>query len=629
MASSPAAASSRPTARRRRGRGRPAPWWGEGPPPHERWPGVTIEIRAVWSKKRERWESPDGRYYFDEAAADKACDFFPTFLSHHIGEHAGQPFELLDYQRALIIRPIFGWKRATTGLRRFRFLFAFLPKGNGKSPLGSGIGLYLALCDDEPAAEVYAVAGDKDQAKVVHETAKVMVEESADLLELCQVLRDSIYCPKGRQSYKVLSADAPGKHGKRPHGVILDELHNQPNRDLFEALRKSLLKRRQPLFVMLSHAGDDDESICYEEYEYSKRLLSGTGSDESYLPVIFEAGPKDDWTKRRNWEKANPGFGITINPEIFEAECRAAQEEPRKRNDFLRFNLNRWVGQAVAWLPIEWWDERCAAELQDGHLQQLRCAAGLDMAQKIDFASFVIDFIEFLERGGEEIEVVTGEEGQAREVVSLSLNYRIYSRAWYWLPEDTLREREKESGLPLTLWREQGHLVATSGGSIDYDRVYRDITQKIAPRFPLLKQGEIGYDPAFATDIANRLRDRGGFTTVEVLQNYKHFSEPSQVFEALVKSGRWQHDGHPILRWNVENVAVKRDDAGRIRPVKPRRASKRIDGVVAAIMGLSRLMVQPERKRSRYEDDDPRVLDLEELQRREEERARGGQGARP
>jgi phage terminase large subunit-like protein len=171
--------------------------------------------------------------------------------------------------------------------------------------------------------------------------------------------------------------------------------------------------------------------------------------------------------------------------------------------------------------------------------------------------------------------------------------------------------------------------VATSGGSIDYDRVYRDITQKIAPRFPLLKQGEIGYDPAFATDIANRLRDRGGFTTVEVLQNYKHFSEPSQVFEALVKSGRWQHDGHPILRWNVENVAVKRDDAGRIRPVKPRRASKRIDGVVAAIMGLSRLMVQPERKRSRYEDDDPRVLDLEELQRREEERARGGQGARP
>lgn len=604
-------------------RGPRVPWWGPGPAPHRRWPGVTIEIPATWAAARQRWEMPDGAYYFDAEAADKACDFFPTFLTHHQGEWAGQAFELGDYQR-ILVRAVFGWKRTSDGLRRFRKVFLFVAKGNGKSPLGSGIGLYLALCDEERGAEVYAVASDKDQARIVHDSAKVMVEQSADLGALCEVLRDSIYCPQARSFYKVLSADSAGKHGVRPHGVVFDELHAQRDRDLFEALERSLVKRRQPLLLMLSHAGDDDEGICAEEYEYAKRVLSGTIRDETYYPMVFEAGPKDDWALPATWAKANPHLGITVKRDGFEAACRAAQEEPRKRNDFLRFHLNRWVGQALAWIPVEWWDERCRTEFRDQDLVTLACAAGLDMAQKIDFAAFVVDCIEFLPQQKDVLEVVVGEEGQERQTVSMSLNYRVYSRAFYWLPEDSLRERERESGLPLSVWRDQGHLVATSGASIDYDRVYRDITEKIAPRFPLLKQGQIGYDPAFATDIANRLRDRAGFTTVEVLQNYKHLSEPCQVFEALVKAGRWRHDGHPVLRWNVENVAVKRDDAGRIRPVKPRRGSRRIDGVVAAIMGLSRLIGQPERKRSRYEEHDPRVLDVEELRAEEARRIEEG-----
>jgi phage terminase large subunit-like protein len=573
-----------------RGR-RPAPWWGDGPPPHERWPGVTIKIPAVWSAKNKRWESPDGRYYFDAAAADKACDFFPTFLTHHIGEFAGQSFDLLDYQRLLIVRPVFGWKRTSDGTRRFRYVFLFVPKGNGKSPLGSGLGLFLALCDDEAGAEVYAVAGDKDQAKVVHESAKVMVEQSADLMELCEVLKDSIYQPQSRSFYKVLSSDAAGKHGRRPHGVIFDELHNQRNRDLYEALRKSLLKRRQPLLFMLTHAGDDDETICYEEYEAAKRVLSGTSRDEAFLPVVFEAGDKEDWSKPKVWKKTNPGFGLTINPGMFAAECQAAQDEPRKRNDFLRFNLNRWVGTAVSWVPVEWWDA-CQKPIDEQQLVTLACAGGLDMAQKIDLASFVAAFRQPLEEAIK-VEVVAENEAGQEERHELSLNYRVYVRPFFWLPEATVRDREREGFTLYRTWEEAGLLTVTEGASIDYDRVYKDIV-KIAERYPLLKQGEIGYDPAFATDIAARLRDKAGLKTVEVLQNYSHMNEPCHVFEALVKAGRVVHDGHKVLRWNVENVAVKRDDAGRVRPVKPRRATKKIDGVVATLMGLSRLMAVPE-----------------------------------
>jgi phage terminase large subunit-like protein len=592
-----AAVAPKPRPKRRRApAAAAAAWWGEGPPPHERWPGVTIAIPATWSKDRKRWESPDGRYYFDVEAADKACDFFPTFLTHHIGEFADRAFELLDYQRALIVRPLFGWKRVIDDTRRFRFLFGFLPKGNGKSPLGSGLGLFLTLCDEEPAAEVYAIAGDKDQAKIVHESAKIMVEKSADLLELCQVLRDSIYVTSSRSFYKVIASDAGGAHGNRPHGVIFDELHNQPNRDLFEAMRKSLVKRRQPLFLIFTHAGDDDEGIAYEEYEHAKRVLDGTSADESYLPVVFEADAKEDWTQEAVWHRVNPAFGVTINPSMFAAEARAASEEPRKRNDFLRFNLNRWTGQAEAWIPIEWWDDNPIIDTTDlelaAALGKLEAAAGLDCAQKIDLFSFVVTLRRPTKAPALKVAIVgeTPEGEPTEEFREISLNFEVIPFAFFWLPEETVREREKDGISSYRAWAQAGHLTITEGATIDYERVYRDITTKIVPRFPMLKQGKVGYDPAFATDIAGKLRDKAGLTTFEVLQNYSHMNEPCQVFEGLVKARHVPHEVNPLLRFCVENVVVKRDDAGRIRPVRPKKGHKKIDGQVATLMGIKGLM---------------------------------------
>lgn len=602
--SSPAVASRART--RKRKTARPAsylePWWGKGAAPHVRWPGVTIEIPAKKvrvsiknpetgeTEKGWEWRSPDGRYYFDRQAADRACDFFSSFLIHHIGEFAGEPFNLLDYQRMLIVRPLFGWLRRSDDRRRFRTNFSFLPKGNGKSPLGAGLGLYLMMCDGEPAAEVYAVAGDKDQAKIVHESAKIMVEESADLSDRCDVLRDSIYYGENRSFYKVLAADAAGAHGFRPHGVIFDEMHNQKNRDLYEALRKSILKRRQPIFCILTHAGTDDEGICYEEYEHAKQVVQGHSTDESYLPVMFELGPKADWTKVSNLKKVNPGWGVTINPEILEADCKTAQEEPRKRNDFLRFHTNRWTNQATAWLPIEWWDDNCAGAVPPvSELLNYPSALGVDMAQKIDLAACVLVFrLPLLDEPAQEIEV-TAEEGGDFIKRTHSLNYRIAILPHFWLPEETLHERVRKDHVPYHEWNAEGLLHRTPGAIIDSESIVREIAVQMPKRYPKIKQSEVGYDPAFATEIAVQLQGHG-FTTVEILQNYTHLSEACQVFEALVKAGRVLHGGHRVLRWCVENVAVRRDDAGRIRPVKPKKIAKRIDGVVATIMALSRLI---------------------------------------
>jgi phage terminase large subunit-like protein len=253
--------------------------------------------RGEWTG--ERWESPCGRFYYDQAESDKALDFFPAFLVHHMGEFAGKPFVPMPYQELLLTRPIFGWKRVDSGTRRFQSVFAFLPKGAGKVPWGAGTGLYLTLCDGEAAAEVYAVAGDTKQAKIVHDNARIMVEESPDLLEMCEVLRDSIYHAGSRSSYRVLSSDASTKHGFRPHGIIFDEIHNQKDRNLFEALTKSMKKRRQPLLITITHAGEEDEGIAYEEYEYAKRVLSGTVKDDTALPVIFEATSETTGPTRR------------------------------------------------------------------------------------------------------------------------------------------------------------------------------------------------------------------------------------------------------------------------------------------------------------------------------------------
>jgi len=580
--------------RRKRARAPSKGWWGNGPDPADCWPGVTIQIQAKWVASRKRWETKDRRYYYDSDAADRAAEVFPEMLEHHKGgEFAQQPFNLLPYQEFLVIRPLFGWKRVSDGLRRFRKVFLAVPKGNGKSPLGAGIGLYLAFCDDEPGAEVYVAASDRDQAAIVFDTSRYMVEANQDLNELANVYRRSITVPSTNSVYKVLSSEVRTKHGPNIHGLIVDEFHAQPTRDLYETLYRGTVKRRQPVVFIPTTAGDDDESICFEEWEYAKQVIDEPARDVTYLPVIFEASKDDDWKDPEVLARVNPGLGVTVKLDALNAERTAAQNEPRKLNDFLRFHLNRWTNQATAWIPIDWWDN-CKSKLDLDALASLQVFGGLDLAQKYDLAAFVLVFVQPHEGAPLEVETVGGDPWVDEEPVTraMSLNFDISIVPYFWIPEDTMREHIKTDRVPYDQWRDRGLLTATKGNVIDHDRILRDIAGPITERFPLLAGAEIGYDHAFATQLAVQLQGHG-YTMVETPQNYLHFSEPCHIMEAMVKGGRVHHDGHRVLRWNVENVAVRRDDAGRLRPVKPRRAAKRIDGVVAALMGLARAMVSP------------------------------------
>lgn len=559
-------------------------WWGHGLAPTERWPGVTIPISDA-----------GGRYRFSAEQADKVCAFFPRYCSHSKGAFAGQPFEPLDYQKQLILRPLFGWLRAD-GLRRFQKAFIEIPKKNGKTQLVAGLALYMLLCDNEPGAEVYVAAADRDQARILFAAAKAMVEANPALARRCVPYRNSIVRADDPTAFfQVLSSESKTKHGPNIHCLIIDELHAQPDRELHETLTRGVIARRQPLIIEITTAGDDDESICFEEYEYAKRVLSGTVEDESFLPVIFEAADKEeDWQSPELWQRVNPGLGVTIPMEQMERAAREAANEPRKRNDFLRYHLNRWTNQATAWIPLEWWDACQDDMFTDADLSGLACCAGLDLAQKWDLAAFVVVFRRYLSaHDATTVEVQAEEPNGAITPKKIALNYELFVRPFFWIPENTLRQHERQDRVPYGHWLEKGLVTVTEGDVIDYERIYTDITTKILPRFPLLKQGAIGYDPAFATDLATKLRDVAGLQTIEILQNYKMLSEPSQIIEALLKGKRVHQDGHRVLRWNWENIAVRTDDAGRIRPVKPKRSSKRIDGAVAMIMGNHALSLQP------------------------------------
>jgi len=558
-------------------------WWGGGPAPWVRWPGVSLRIEARWVAERARWETPDRRYYYDPEQAAIGVDFFPEFLVHYKGEFNGHPFVLRPDQDLLVVRPLFGWMRVEDGFRRFRKLFYAVPKGNGKSPLGAGLALKLTFADKEPGAEVIAAAADRDQAAIVFDTARVMVESSEDLDEMATIYRRAIEMPATRSYLRVVSADVKSKHGPNIHGLIFDEFHAQPTRELYETLYRGTVKRRQPLTAMLTTAGDDDESICMEEWDYARQVITDPARDETYLPVIFEASKDDNWKDPKVWARVNPGFGVTVKADAIAAECQAAQNEPRKLNDFLRYHMNRWVNQATAWIPTDWWDA-CEGTVDEAALVELPVFGALDMAQKYDLAAFALVFPQRLEEPALAVEVVGGQDPQP-EKRTLSLNFAITVVPFFWIPEDTVLEHERTDRVPYRQWAAQGLVTLTPGAMIDENRIVADITGPITARFPRLRETLIRYDPAFATSIANQL-GAAGYRCAELLQNYRYLSEPSHVFEALVRARRVRHSGHRLLRWNVENVSIRSDDAGRIRPVKPRRRAKRIDGVVSTVMAL-------------------------------------------
>ena len=522
----------------------------------------------------------DRVYHFDAAAADRAADFFPEMLRHVKGEWSGRPLVLQPWERD-IIRAIFGWKRED-GLRRIRRVYIEIGKKNGKSTLAAGIGALLTFADNEPGAEVYSAAADREQAAIVFELAHQMVERSPVLARRAMTYRRAIVVPATASSWKVLSSDAPTKHGFNCHGIIFDELHTQPNRDLWDTLTAGVGARRQPLVVALTTAGYDRNSICWEIHDYAVRVRDGLYQDDEFLPVIFAVDEKADWRRVRNWKKANPSLGVTPKLEFLKAECKRAQETPGYENTFRRLYLNQWTEQAHRWLDMARW-RAFAGTVDASALVGKPCYGGLDLSTTRDLTAFAALF-------PEQTTVGEGEDEQTQII------YRLLMK--FWLPEAGLRDRCDRDRVPYDLWAKQGLITLTPGDVVDYARVRIDINE-FGASHPVQ---EVGYDRWNASQLVTELQ-HDGFTMVPIAQGMASMSAPSREFETLLICKRLHHGGNPVLEWMASNVAADQDANGNIMPRKGKSA-QRIDGIVAAIMALARAMVQGRVIKSVYETEE-------------------------
>lgn len=499
--------------------------------------------------------------WFDAEAADRACEFFVRFLRHTKGEWAGQPYELLPWQRDQVIRPLFGWKRAD-GTRKFRTAYIEIPKKNGKSTLGAGIALYLLYADREPGAEVYSAAGDRDQAAIVFETAKTMVELSKPLRRRAAIYRRSIVVRQTRSSYHVLSADVPTKHGLNPHGIIFDELHVQPTRDLWDTLTQGVAARRQPLTVALTTAGYDRESICYELHDYARKVLAGVVEDPSFFAFIAAADEQDDWQDPAIWARVNPSFGVTVRAEFFETQVRQAQQMPAKQNTFRRLHLNQWTQQVTRWIDMDLWRANAGdppVAMDDAALAGMTCYGGLDLSSVSDLTAWVLLF-------------PTEEPDE------------LLVRARFWVPAARLEDTTNKYRDQYRVWAQQGFLQVMPGEAIDHE-VVRDQVAQDGQLFHIV---DLGIDRWQAHQVVLKLQS-AGLQVAGVGMGFQSMAAPTKELERRLLARKIRHANHPVLRWCADNCAVRQDPAGNLKPDKAQSQGK-IDGIVALLVALDRVM---------------------------------------
>lgn len=502
--------------------------------------------------------------HYDKRRADFAVGFI-QMLRHTTGEWYGKPFHLMPWQEQ-IVRDIFGVVDAD-GFRQFRTAYVEVGKKNGKSELAAAIALYLLFADGEAGAEVYSCAADINQASIVFNTAKAMVEQCKDLAAISKLLPSTkrITFPYTNSFYRVLSSETKSKQGFNVSGLIFDELFAQQTRELFDTMTKYTGDaRRQPLYFLITTAGRDKTSICYEIHCKAKAVMDGSKIDPAFYPAVFGIEEGDDWEDESVWRRVNPSIGVTIPFETVQAAYEQAKQNPAEEMHFRQFRLNEWCNADIRWMPMDRWDA-CGEEIDPGDYEGRDCYCGLDLSSTGDLTALVLVF--------------PPGSGETKYTVM----------PFYWLPEEVIDLRTRRDHVPYAVWKKMGVFYTTEGNVVDYDYIVAFI-EKLAERFRIR---EIAYDRWGAEKVRRDLEELGeekGFTVFAFGQGFGSMSPACKDFYQFVMEGRIRHGRHPVLDWNMGNVVIDQDAAGNIKPNK-KKSTEKIDGVVALLMGLARAAV--------------------------------------
>jgi phage terminase large subunit-like protein len=517
-----------------------------------------------------RWGPEGGDYYFDEKEASRPCWFIEN-LTHTKGELAGRAIHLEPWQ-CFLLTTLFGWK-AKAGNRRFRSAYVEVGRGNGKSTLLSGIGLFCLCADHEPGAEVYSFATTREQAKIVFGDAQTMARGNRALQEAygLEVTAHALYVPATNSTFQAKSAEGSTLDGLNTHLAIIDELHAHKKRDVFDVVETSLGKRRNSLMVSITTAGVDRTGICYEQRTLVTKILSGSLQDESYFGIIYTLDPDDDWKSDEALAKANPNWGVSVRPEVIRALQAKAIATPSAENNFKTKHLDVWCNADVGWMDMKAWDACADESLDEPDFDGEPCWLGLDLASTSDMTAKVKIF---------------------QRKIDGSSHYYLFGD--YWLPRTAI---ERGVNSQYQGWEYLGYLHVCEGPVTDFAEI-RDSILEDCGRYSVQS---VAYDPFQAVQLSKELSD-DGVPMVLCKQTVANLSDPMKQFQALVLDHRLHFNGDPVLTWMVSNVVCHVDVKENIYPRKDAPENK-IDGVVAGIMALSRALL----------NDEHRAMDLNEF----------------
>ena len=545
------------------------------------------------------------KMYFDAQAADHAIDFFPEFLLFYEGAFADQPFYLTPHQK-FIVGSIFGWKRNIDHCRRFRTAYVEEAKGQGKSPLVGGIGLYCLTFDDEPGAEIYAAAVTKEQAGILFRDAHTFAEKSDSLRDILQIDKYNIAYKAENSFFRAISSEHRGLDGKRPHVALIDEIHEHPNDMVVRKMSAGTKGRRQALIFEITNAGYDRHSICFQHHEHTEKILEGIIEDDSWFGMMtgLDVCPKceaegktipqdgcpdcDDWRDEAVWEKANPNMHYLGAPfvDYLRRQVEEAKSMPSQENIVKRLNFCIWTESITKWIPTDKWNA-CAFDVDPEALKGRTCYGGLDLSTNIDLTAWILVF--------------PPEDDDGRSEILCR----------FFLPEDNMMARVRKDKVPYDVWARQGYITLTPGNIIDYAFILSQIEQDSKDYFI----AELAFDRWGSQKITTDLQDLGfevdgKKSLVQFGQGFGSMSAPTKEIMTMVLSGVLAHGGHPVLTWNVSNVSIKSDPAGNQKPDKE-KSVERIDGAVALIMAIGRALLGGGQVRSAYDG-----LNSEEISKR-------------
>lgn len=521
-------------------------------------------VKAACKRQIEdlkRWKAKGAAYRFDTARANKVCRFI-ELLPHIKGPKAGEPIVLEPWQ-VFILTTVFGWVKAD-GSRRFRRVYIEVPRGNGKSALSSGVGLYMLCGDGEGGAEVYSFATTRDQAKIVFGDAQNMARRTPGLRTHfgVDVNAHNINVLRTASKFEALSAEGSTLDGLNTHFACVDELHAHKTRAVYDVVETSIGKRAQSLLWVITTAGSNRAGICYEVRGFVIKVLAGAAKDESQFGIVYGLDEEDDWTTEEALIKANPNWGISVMPEVLLPLQAKAMTMPSAANNFKTKHLNEWVNADTAWMDMRAWDACKDTTLDPEQFAGEPTYVALDLASKVDIAAKV---------------------ALHERTIDGKAHYFVFGQ--YYLPRDTVERGENSQ---YQGWEHMGLLTVTDGAVIDFDVIEQDLLADCS-RFEVR---EVPYDPFQATQLSTRMAAQG-VPMVEMRPTVLNFSEPMKQLEALVLQGRLHHNGDPVLAWMMSNVVAHMDAKDNIYPRKERPENK-IDGVVALIMALGRALANTE-----------------------------------